>query len=125
MTISDLFTKLSAIYPHQFEDSILLIWVGELERDIADYLNTTYVNSDADNYYEPDLATTSELLLDNEVSLYIEYLAYKIDLANGEYDRANNHAALFNMYFENWKERYYRINKDTAKKMPEYIRGLI
>ena len=87
MLISDLFNRLQEANPHQFEDDMLLMWLGEAETDINEYLVSNY-GEQADDFEDLTLADDTQL---EEPSIYIEWLSHKIDFANGEYERANNH----------------------------------
>lgn len=110
---ANLLEHLQDLNPHQYEDDTVKIWVAELEKMIEEYITSAYD-------IEPEEDTG--LMIIGEPSLYIEFLSQKIDMANGEYERANNHAAMFNALFTDWKERFFRQHKDQLKTNPQYIK---
>lgn len=110
-----LLEHLQDLNPHQYEDDTVKIWVAELEQMIEEYITSAYD-------IEPD-EDTGQMII-GEPSLYTEFLAHKIDMANGEYDRANNHAAMFNSLFTDWRERFFRQHQKQLKTEPVFIKGL-
>lgn len=123
MTYEQMLGKLQTIYPHQYPDSVLLMWTKELDNDIIDHIQHYFLMDDIDYRYAEDEIDTDDDLIIDEPSLYIEYLEYKISLANNEYEKANNHAANYNMYYDLWKERYSH-QFASESRMPKYIKGL-
>lgn len=124
MTRAELYTLIAdELNPHQFADETLMMWTDELENEISSYIEFNYVTEEEDEPTEPTEPDINDDLLIDEPSLYIEFLSNKIDLANREYDSANNHAVMFNSLYNNWREKYFRENKATLRPFP-YIRGL-
>ena len=129
MVVSELFKLLQKANPHQFTDDMLLMWLKEAEKDIDEYLRHNYKEADEyeEAYAEFDFDTLglNDSLLIDEPHIYIEWLSHKIDFANGEYERANNHAAMYNAFLTGWKERFFRGHTKEVKHAPNYIRGLV
>lgn len=124
MTNAQIINSLQEIYPHQYPDETILMWIVELDKEIADYLEDNYWNPIYNQHDEDaDIDLDTDTLID-EPSIYIEYLEYKVCMANNEFAIANNHAILFNSYFDAWKKRYFHVNRKDHK-IPKYIRGLL
>lgn len=126
MTIGTLKDRLQEINPHQYSDNVLNMWIKELEKDLCEYILHGYKDLIDEDTYDPDqLADASEILID-EPTMYIEYLCQRIDYANGEYDRANNHAVMYNTLFEEWKQKHFRYNEENLELRDHaYIKGLM
>lgn len=116
MTIQDIKNRLAEVHPHQYSDPMIIAWVNDVERDISMYLRM-FDGLAADESVRHD-ELTDEVMLE-EPDIYVEYLISRICLANEEYDRYNNHAALFDVRYAEWKDRYLRahepINRGTFK----------
>lgn len=129
MTISNIFNLVQSANPHQYPNSDLLSWMTTCEKDIDEYMRHVYTEFDADEEAMAesdfdDLSVTDETLIE-EPQIYVEWLCHKIDFYNGEYERANNHLALYQGYLNNWKERYFRGHKNEVSNMPDYITGIL
>lgn len=140
MKISELFTLLQNEYPHQYDNTLLMLWLNECEKDIFRYLQEFHSKSEylpypvrgdgrlmTDFYvgrprrhqeqFKPHTNDQEELLVD-EPTMYLSWLESKIDYANSEFDRYNNHAMMYSTLNDAWKRDYIRNN------MPKR-RGLI
>ena len=111
MTISELFTYTEDQFPSQYPNSLKLIWVNQLEKEITDYL--LHFDEDAEAPVHTEL--TDDLQID-EPDIYALYIAARVDFANGEYARYNNKVAQFNTFFDDWKGRYIRNNAPLGDK---------
>lgn len=121
MTIRNLFNALKEVCDHQYSDEILLMWLNELEEQLVEYLESGYDTYET-RWSLGNIEQESPLI--DQPSLYIEFLAHKICVANGEFERANNHAALYNTYLLDWRERYFRTHTGTTRTSSDHIRGL-
>lgn len=116
MTIQEIKDRLDREHPHQYGDEALIAWVNDVDRDVSMWLRPFegLITEDAEQHDELD----DEVML-NEPDVYVEYIISRIALANEEYDRYNNHSAIFNARYTEWKERYLRahepINRGTFK----------
>ena len=116
MTIQDIKSRLAEVHPHQYSDPMIIAWVNDVERDISMYLRMFegIITEESEKHD----ALTDEVMLE-EPDIYVEYLISRICLANEEYDRYNNHAAIYETRCNEWKDRYLRahepINRGTFK----------
>lgn len=116
MTIREIKRRLDREFPHQYGDDALIDWVNDVDRDVSMFFRPFEGLIAEDTEQHDDL--DDEVML-NEPDIYVEYAVSRIALANEEYDRYNNHAALFAARYAEWKERYLRahepINRGTFK----------
>ena len=107
MTIQEIKDRLNIEHPHQYSDTMLIAWVNDVERDISMWLRTFegIITEESEKHD----ALTDDVMI-NEPDVYVEYIISRICLANEEYDRYNNHAALYNERFTEWRERYLRAH---------------
>ena len=116
MTIQDIKNRLTELHPNQYSDNMIIAWVNDVERDVSMFLRPFegIITEESEKHD----ALTDEVMLE-EPDIYVEYLISRICLANEEYDRYNNHAALFEARYTEWKDRYLRahepINRGTFK----------
>lgn len=116
MTIQDIITRLEKEHPHQYDEDQVISWVNDVERDIAMFLRL-FEGIIAEDSEMHDIPQDDVML--NEIDIYVEYIIARICLANEEYDRYNNHAAIFDQRLHEWKARYLRahepINRGTFR----------
>ena len=107
MTIQDIKDRLNREHPNQYTNDDIIAWVNDVERDISMWLRTFegIITEESEQHSE----LTDEAMI-NEPDVYVEYIISRICLANEEYDRYNNHAALYNQRFTDWRERYLRAH---------------
>ena len=112
MTIQEIKSRLNEVHPHQYPDSMIIAWVNDVERDISMYLRE--FEGIITEESEQHSSLNDEVML-NEPDIYVEYLISRICLANEEYDRYNNHAAIFQARYSEWKDRYIRAHQPLFK----------
>ena len=141
MTIQEMINRVNVLMPHQYPDDLLLGWVNELEKDIADVLSRYETEDDTetadtietvavpteespeeedtpsgeDTEYDPtNHQSMDEDLQIDEPQIYVPFVIAQICLANEEYDRYNNHTAVFMSKYQDWRDKYIRNH------MPRY-----
>ena len=112
MTIQDVKDRVAREHPNQYTDADLIAWVNDVERDISMWLRT-FEGIITEESEQHD-ALTDDVMI-NEPDVYAEYVISRICLANEEYDRYNNHAAIYNGSLTDWKERYLRSHMPICK----------
>ena len=106
MTIQEIKSRLTEVHPNQYPDGMLIDWVNDVERDVCKYLKN-FDDIDRDAMH----TTLADEVLVDDPNVYVEYLISRICLANEEYDRYNNHAALYNVHIADWKDAYIRSHE--------------
>lgn len=112
MTIQAIIDRVAEEFPHSYGTKALLAWTNDLERDIAEVLRH-YIDGD-----EP--MTEAHRITDEEVQIarpdiYVPWLISQICLANEEYDRYNNHMAIFQARYQDWKDEYSRTHRQAYR----------
>ena len=112
MTIQDIKNRLNEVHPHQYSDTMIIAWVNDVERDISMFFREFegIITEESEKHD----ALTDEVMLE-EPDIYVEYLISRICLANEEYERYNNHAAIFQARYSEWKDRYIRAHQPIYK----------
>lgn len=102
MTVGKLIAHIKLTKKNAFSDDDLILWINELEADIA--LNVMLLN--VEDVVEHK-GQEEELLADSAHSaLYRLYLMAMIDLANGEYAKYQNNYGLFSAAYTDYKIWY-------------------
>ncbi len=113
MTIQTVFSRLNKQFVHQYDSEILMAWINDLERDISQrFLYPTFSSTPTE--YTERISESDDLIAEDP-DIYIQYLICQICLANEEYDRYNNHMAIFNQKMQEWKDWYIRTHRPVYK----------
>lgn len=115
MTAGTIITLVDSLMPNQYSDADKLRWLGTLDRQI--YIETVNYHvddvSDNDDTLDISLESTDVLLVPDVYGydIYVPYLEARIDEANGEIAKYNNHMALYAAGYQayrNWYNRYHQ-----------------
>ena len=108
MTIKDVFDYVDEIYENTFDDEVKIIWLNQIEAEIQVEVLLTAVEGIV-QYNSQDLY--AELIVPAPFSkIYPEYLVWRIMVAQGEAERANNQQVVLD---EAWKA-YARFVAETV-----------
>lgn len=113
MTVGGAITYLDSVKPNAFSQNVKLGWLSEIERKIALEIHLLEPEAIPEEYTSSDL--TEDLAVDSPYTgVYTWWLQAQVDLANGEYDRAQNTMAMFN---NAWSEylRWYCQKYDPVQ----------
>lgn len=117
MQLGTLFAEVDELKPSQYDDTVKLKWLNEVETRIVREIIETH---------EPDTALaeldfvgyTNDTPLETELiakepyaTLYKYYLFSMIDLTNEESDRYQNDAILFNQAYQDFANYWNRTHK--------------
>lgn len=95
MTIKRLLRLVRSMYPTEFEDEVLLLWLSQCENTLLTEVMLLSV-ADCTEYTEANDAT---LLVPHPYDkLYLPYMQAMICQANGETDKYMNHMQVYNAY---------------------------
>ncbi len=115
MTVQQALSYLDDVKPNAFSQAVKLNWLSEIEGKIA--LEIHLEEPETLDYLP---YTSADLTEDLRVGvpytgIYTWYLQAQVDLANGEYDKAQNTMALFN---NAWSEylRWYCQRYDPVQE---------
>ncbi len=120
MTLSDAIENFDREHPNSCPFNLKLQWISQLDHKIYGEILVPRGYSEFNGY---SLETPQDTVLaapDAYGELYGYYLKMNIDLRNGEIDRFNNTALLFNRAY---KELFDYINRSTAVKSQARIKA--
>ncbi len=121
MTLSDAIESFDREHPNNAPFHLKVQWLSQLDHKIYAEILTPRGYGDFEGY---DLETPQNTLLatpDVYSEIYVHYLKMSLDLRNGEIDRFNNNAVLFN---RTYKELFDYINrKEAVKKQTKISAG--
>lgn len=116
MTVQQALSYVDGVKPNAFSQAVKLNWLSEIEGKIAleIHLETPESLEDWLPYTAADLAETLKVGVPY-TGVYTWYLQAQVDLANGEYDKAQNTMAMFN---NAWAEylRWYCQRYDPVQE---------
>lgn len=105
MTISELFAYVDEIKPNAFSEEHKIIWLNELEARIQKEVLLRWRGEWA-QYRWPEDRDVEPLLEAPDDAMYRHWLEAQIDYANGEYDKYQNTAAMFNQVWDEFAAHF-------------------
>ena len=114
MTVTEAIAYADAVKPNAFSDSDKLRWLNEAEGKVQ--VEVQLVDPEELVIYAlPADADETLLAAPPFDKLYPAYLAAMIDFANGEYDRYQATAAMFNSHFGDYMRWYAQTVRPADK----------
>jgi hypothetical protein len=121
MTIIEAINGIDTIKPNKYTQDQKIEWLKRLDGLVKEQVIDTHEGGE--NVIIEDYTTASvqtELLIPSPYDeVYINYLAMKIDFANGEYRKYNNSAVVYNTSMNEFKKWYNR------EHMPKSVSNMI
>ena len=110
MTISEAISQADQLRPNDLDAATKLRWLSAMDGQIFTELLSAHADAPAsfDGYDAQTPQTTALLIPFPYDELYPRFLAMRIDLENGELDRYNNDAAVFNRLWQSTAAHYCR-----------------
>jgi hypothetical protein len=112
MTIAEAISKVDALKPNTYEQSIKINWLSNLDARIKTQIIDAHKCKDHIFFYgydENDMDT--ELLARTPYDeMYLRWLEAMIDYHNSDDDRYNNAIILFNNAYKGYKDYYTRTH---------------
>ena len=112
MTIRQIFRRVEEQFPHGYKDGLLLAWINDLERDIAEVF--THYKGTEQYTFENHTSLDEDVQIE-EPQIYVPYLIAQICLANQEYDHYNNHSQIFMAKYQDWRDQYIREHMPVSQ----------
>ena len=112
MTVNEAIAAADAVKPNAYDSAAKLRWLNEVEGRVRVQIHLTDPE-DLTPYALPADGTEALLAPAPFDKLYPAYLEAMIDYANGEYDRYQATAAMFNQCFAEYM-RWYATNERPA-----------
>lgn len=116
MTLAELIAEVGELRPHQYGADHLTGWVNEIEaRAVRDVINRAAGNNVEFVPYKYDLDAEKELKIpDEHKAVYESYLFARIDYTNGEIERYNADAAMYDAAWHEYAAEYRRENRPKS-----------
>lgn len=116
MTLAQLIATVGELRPHQYSTDHLTAWVNEVEaRAARDVINRACGNCIEFTPYTYDKDADQVLLIpDDHKGVYESYLFARIDYTNGEIDRYNNDAAMYEAAWHEYAAEYRREHRPKS-----------
>ena len=114
MTIRQAFERTDALKFNTYTTADKVMWLSHLEWDIVRNIMEAHEGGDQFGFFGYDSDTDPETVLlapEPYDQMYLRYLESQIDYHNGEMDRYNVSAMLFNNLYEsyaNWHSRNHK-----------------
>lgn len=109
MLTGEAIERADRLRPNTHDETDKLNWLSVVEAHVVRHMNLHEGEQEPERNYR-DLKT--ELLLkDADAELYVLYLVTMYDYYNGDYDRYNNGALVYNQTLQEWKARYRREHR--------------
>lgn len=99
--------------PNAFDDALKVFWLSQLEGKIAADIFELAQEDLIQARYTPEDMETEMLVQYPHDDIYVQWLAAKIDEANGEYNKYENQMAIYNSYYANFS-RWFQQNYEPA-----------
>ena len=118
MTLQEAIDKVDGLKPNQYSVEDKISWLSQLDMNI---FRDVIMSHEHPRDIKPFMGYTSEDLDHNLIAeepyteLYVAYLAMKIDEYNGETQRYNNSATMFNAYMENYAKWINKTRKPISR----------
>ena len=114
MTIGEAIERIDRLKENQYEKEDKVKWLSDLDKSLIDIVFSKHEDSEVEYspYEESENADEIVLLVPDPYSeLYISLLNYKIDYFNGEYERFNNAAMMYNLQLQDFMNYWNREHK--------------
>ena len=120
MTIIEAINRLDKIKPNGYGQEDKIEWLSEIDGMVKQTVTDTHEGGEDISFTGYDATTPLDtvLLIPSPYdSAYLDWLAAKIDFADGEYARYNNSMTRFNDTFLSFSRFYNRKNMPKGSKI--------
>ncbi len=116
MTISEAISQADQLRPNELDSDVKLGWLSAMDGQIYSELLCAHEGAPASfPGYDAQTPSSTALLIPFPYDeLYPRFLAMRIDLENGELERYNNDAMLFNRLWQSTAAHYCRTHSPNG-----------
>lgn len=114
MKVTEALSLFDELKPNSYSQDTKIGWLSDLDKNLINIVFKNRANNPAAEWepYTAGNAGITELLVpDAHKEVYMTYLAYKVDYYNGEYERFNNSALLYNTHLQDFMSDWNRENQ--------------
>ena len=119
MKIIEAINRIDSLKHNTYSHSDKVAWLSEVEWDVTRHIIETHEGAEEINFsgYDDSTDLQTELIIPAPYDkAYLLWLEAQIDYYNGEYEKYNNAADLFNTVYEDFKKYYRRTHMPKGKK---------
>lgn len=112
MTITEAIARIDTLKPNKYTNEEKRTWLSTLDHEIFNDIVSTHEHPPIESF-EPYTNNSTELLAyaPYDEELYPAYLGMMIDRANGEIDRYNQSAVIYNNALLTFRNHYNRTHR--------------
>lgn len=115
MKIGEAIELIDRLKANSYQEEDKIRWLSEIDSGLMNIVFNTHEGS-VENHlpYDPSAEGVKDIVLlvpEPYSKLYVSALGYKIDYFNGEYERFNNSAAMYNTELQEFKNYWNREHK--------------
>ena len=116
MKVAEAIGKFDALKPNQYSNEQKVEWLSDLDKRLIDLIFSKNADDPSEEWtpydlYSEDIDSRDLLVPDEYSELYMAYLSYKVDYYNGEYERFNNSALIYNSFYQDFVNYWNREHK--------------
>ena len=114
MTVQEVLTEVEELKPHQYDDSVLIRWLNDLESKIHKQILSNYVYEEGLEEYIPlseDDMERELCIKEMYTDVYKFYLFAMIDFHNGETARYQNSYIMYNSAYQEFADYWNSTHK--------------
>lgn len=114
MTVQEVLTEVEELKPHQFDDSLLIRWLNDLETTIYKQILSNYIYEEELPEYVPiteDDVERELCITEMYTDIYKFYLFAMIDFYNNETARYQNSYAMYNTVYQDFANYWNRNHR--------------
>ena len=120
MTIIEAISKLDALKHNTYTQEEKVAWLSRLDSKVKKLVIDTHEGGESVSFkpYNIDTDLETELLVQEpHDEIYLRWLEMQIDYANGEYNKYNNSAEMYNTAWQAFQNAYNRTHMPLGKSM--------
>jgi hypothetical protein len=121
MTIIEAINGIDSLKPNTYTQDQKIEWLKRLDGQIKEQVIDTHEGEGVTLVDYTTAPINTELLIPSPYDeIYINYMAMKIDFANGEYRKYNNSAMVYNNSLNEYKKWYNREHMPKSVSKMKY-----
>ena len=120
MQIIDAINQIDNLKHNTYGQSDKILWLSRVDHMVKTQIIDTHEGSENVYFtgYDEDTDIQTEMLVPAPFDeLYLRWLEMQIDYANGEYNKYNNSAEMFNTAYQTYANHYNRTHMPKGKAM--------
>ena len=117
MTVNEAINMVNATKPNQFDSSVKIAWLSEIDGKIFNEVIKTHNNASIEAFTGHTSGDENLLISAPYDSIYLRWLEAQIDYANGDTRRYNVSATAFQAEYSQFTRYYNRTHMPIGKEI--------